>query len=100
MKKQIINMDWTIESVRDLKWINEEKTLLDCYVKFNVFNEEIAFSININDMYQHSLDLWAGAIAGEYGEIADYVAPHKTEFEELMENYKNQFGDSFSLDKI
>ena len=96
----IINFDWKIESAKELKWVNTEKTKMDCVVKLEHFDEEISFTIDPNDIYQHSLDLWAGAIAGEYGEIADYVAPPKTEFEELMENYKNQFGDSFSLDKI
>ncbi len=96
----IINFDWKIESVKDLKWTDESKTMIECIVKFEHFEKETPFAIDPKDFYQHSLDLWARANAGEYGEIADYVAPPKTEFEELMENYKNQFGDSFSLDKI
>jgi hypothetical protein len=100
MTKEIINLNYTIESVKDLKWVNTEKTIFDCIVKFNTFNEEIPFTVNPDDFYQHSIDLWEKANAGEYGTIADYVPPAKTEFEQLMENYRNQFDGDFSLDKI
>ncbi len=66
--KEIVDLNWTIESVRDF--------------------------------YQHSLELWEKANAGEYGPIEEYVPPAKNEFEQLMENYKNQFDGDFSLDKI
>lgn len=97
---EIKNLGWKIESVKDIKWANAEKTKIDCIVKFDKIPEEIPFTIDPNDFYQHSLDLWAGATAGEYGPIADYVPPTKTDFEALMDNYKNQFGGDFSLDKI
>jgi hypothetical protein len=100
MKKKIINLDWVIESVRDLKWTNEEQILLDCHVKFDKLYEEVPFTIDPNDIYQHSLDLWEKANAGEYGPIQEFVATPKNEFEQLMENYKNQFDGEFSLDKI
>jgi hypothetical protein len=100
MTKEIINLNWTIESVKDLKWVNTEKTLLDCIVKFDAHNEEIPFSIDPNDFYQHSLDLWEKANAGEYGPIEEYVPTPKNEFKQLMKNYKNQFDGDFSLDKI
>ncbi len=103
MKKEIINKNWKIESVRDLKWVNEEKTLLDCCVKFDKLNEEVPFTIDPNDIYQHSIDLWEKANAGEYGDIEEYtppLEPEKNEFEKLMDNYKNQFDGDFSLDKI
>ena len=99
MEKQIIDLKWTIEYVKDLKWANQEKTLIDCLVKFDT-REELPFTIDPNDFYQHSLDLWEKANAGEYGEIADYVPPPKSDFDALMENYQNQFGGDFSLDKI
>jgi hypothetical protein len=100
MKKEIIDLGWLIESVRDLKWVNAEKTRLDCIVKFDAHVEELPFTIDPNDFYQHSIDLWEKANAGEYGVIPDYVPKPKNDFEKVMENYKNQFGGDFSLDKI
>jgi hypothetical protein len=100
MTKKIINLNWTIESVKDLKWINTEKTMLDCIVKFDAHNEELPFTINPNDFYQHSLDLWEKANAGEYGPIEEYVPPPKNEFQILMDEYKSKFDGDFSLDKI
>jgi hypothetical protein len=97
---EIRNLGWKIESAKELKWVDAEKTKMDCVVKFEHFDEEIPFTIDPNDFYQHSLDLWEKANAGEYGTIADYVPTPKSEFEELMENYQNQFGGNFSLDKI
>jgi hypothetical protein len=97
---EIRNLGWKIESAKELKWVNAEKTKMDCVVKFEHFDEEIVFTIDPNDMYKHSLDLWEKANAGEYGDIADYITTPKSEFEQLMENYKNQFGGEFSLDKI
>lgn len=97
---EIRNLDWKIESVKELKWTNETRTRIDCTVKFEHLDEELPFTIDPNDFYQHSLDLWAAATAGEYGPIADYVPTPKTDFEALMENYRNQFGGDFSLDKI
>lgn len=97
---EIRNLGWKIESVKELKWVDEEKSKIDCVVKFEHFNEEIPFTVDPKDFYQHSLDLWEKATAGEYGEIVDYVPPPKSDFDALMDNYKNQFGGDFSLDKI
>ena len=97
---EIKNLGWKIESAKELKWANAEKIKIDCVVKFEHFDEEIPFTIDPNDFYQHSLDLWSSATAGEYGTIADYVPPPKSDFDALMENYQNQFGGDFFLDKI
>lgn len=98
MTKKIIDLNWTIEYVKDLKWVNEEKTLIECVVKFDVHDEELAFGVDPNDFYQHSIDLWERANAGEYGPIAE--PRKKTEIEKLIQDYKNQFEGDFSLNKI
>jgi hypothetical protein len=95
-----IDANFKIEYAKNLKWVDGEKTKIDCLVKFEHILEEVPFTIDPNDMYKHSLDLWEKANAGEYGDIADYISTPKSEFEELMENYRNQFGGEFSLDKI
>jgi hypothetical protein len=98
--KEIVDLKWIIEYVKDLKWVNTEKTLLDCIVKFDSKSEELPFTIDPNDFYRHSIELWEKANAGEYGPIEEYVPTVQNEFEKLMENYKNQFDGDFSLDKI
>lgn len=95
-----IDANFKIEYVKDLKWVDTEKTRIDCTVKFENLPEEIPFTVDPTDIYKHSWDLWENANAGEYGTIADYVPPLKSDFEILMDDYKNQFGGDFSLDKI
>lgn len=95
-----IDANFKIEYAKNLKWVDAEKTKIDCLVKFEHISEEIPFTIDPNDLYKHSFDLWENANAGKYGTIAEYVPPPKSEFEALMDNYKNQFGGDFSLDKI
>lgn len=95
-----IDTGFKIEYAKDLKWVNHGKTQMDCIVKFKHIDEEVPFTIDPNDFYQHSIDLWEKAIAGEYGEIVEYVPPPKTDFETLMDEYKNKFDGDFSLDKI
>lgn len=93
-----IDAGFKIEYAKDLKWVNHEKTLMECVVKFEHIPEEIPFGIVPDDMYKHSLDLWENALAGKYGEIAE--CPPKNEFQILMDEYKNKFDGDFSLDKI
>lgn len=95
-----IDANFKIEYVKDLKWVDSKKTRIDCIAKFEHIPEEIPFTIDPNDKYKHSWDLWENANAGEYGEIAEYVPPPKTDFETLMDEYKNKFDGDFSLDKI
>jgi cytochrome c oxidase subunit 2 len=79
-------------------------TLIPCIILLTIAIPSFALIYSLDDLINAKMTIkvmghqWYWTY--EYGEIADYVAPQKTEFEELMENYKNQFGDSFSLDKI
>jgi hypothetical protein len=66
---------FTIEYVKDLKWCNEEHTLIECVVKYAEFNEEHPSGINTTDSYSHIREIWTKGLAGEYGEIAEYVVP-------------------------
>lgn len=95
-----IDANFKIEYAKDLKWANPEKTQIDCIVKFEHLGEELPFTIDPNDIYKHSYDLWENANSGAYGEIAEYVQPAERDFQVLMDGYKNQFGGDFSLDKI
>lgn len=65
----------TIEYVKDLKWANADHTVFECVVKYVEFNEEHPAGINGTDHYSHIQEIWVKGNAGEYGQIAEYVAP-------------------------
>jgi len=66
---------FTIEYVKDLKWCDAEHTMFECVVKYEEFSEEHPSGINATDPYEHIHTIWTKGIAGEYGEIAEYVPP-------------------------
>jgi hypothetical protein len=67
---------FTIEYVKDLKWCNEEHTVIECTVKYAEFNEEHPTGVNATDPYPHINEIWTKANAGEYGVIAEYEPPY------------------------
>lgn len=83
---------FTIEYVKNLKWVNPEHTMFECVVKYEEFNEEHNSSINAIDPYPHINEIWTKGIAGEYGEIAEYVAPPPVEplTEEQIQNLRSK----------
>jgi hypothetical protein len=66
---------FTIQYVKDLKWEDAEHIYFSCVVKYEEFNEEHPSSINGTDHYAHIQEIWVKGNAGEYGQIAEYVAP-------------------------
>jgi hypothetical protein len=66
---------FTIEYVKDMKWSDAENTMFECTVKYAEFEEEHPSGINATDPYAHTHEIWTKGIAGEYGEIAEYVPP-------------------------
>jgi hypothetical protein len=70
---------FTIEYVKDLQWMDAEHTMFQCTVKYAEFNEEHPSGINATDPYPHIHEIWTKGNAGEYGEIAEYVAPPEPE---------------------
>jgi len=66
---------FTIQYVKDLKWVDAEHTMFSCIVKYEEFNEEHPSGINATDPYAHIHEIWTKGIAGEYGTIAEYTPP-------------------------
>lgn len=64
---------FTIQTVRDLQWADEEHTVFTCFVKYAEFPVEHPAGVNATDPYAHIHELWVKGIAGEYGSIAEYV---------------------------
>jgi len=71
---------FTVQYVKDLKWEDAEHTLFSCVVKYEEFDEEYPSGINAIDKYAHIQEIWTKGIAGEYGVIAEYVAPPVVEY--------------------
>ena len=70
---------FTIEYVKNLKWVDAEHTMFDCIVKYAEFNEEHPSGINATDPYAHIHEIWTKGLAGEYGPIAECDRPSLAE---------------------
>ena len=68
----------TIQYAKNPVYANEQETFIDLIVKFEEFAEEMPFGASPNDCEEYGRQLFANAKAGEYGEIAPYVAPVPT----------------------
>jgi hypothetical protein len=69
---------FTIQYVKNLKWVDAEHTTFECVVKYAEFNEEHPSGVNAIDPTAHIRELWEKGNAGEYGVIEEYVEPVRT----------------------
>ena len=63
--------------VRNPKWLNAAQTMLYCEVNFGHvdFEEWSPFAAVESGDYDHTPQIWAECVAGDYGPIADFEAP-------------------------
>ena len=62
--------------VKNPIWANAEHTCIDCEVDFGHLNEDfVPFTANPTDVMEYSKTIFDECVAGQYGEIAEYVAP-------------------------
>ena len=66
---------FTVQYVKNPVYVSEDKTTINCVVKFNEQTEEHPYTAYINDIVQHGREIYNDLIAGKYGEIGPYVAP-------------------------
>jgi|TARA_R110000824_G_scaffold95922_1_gene230218 hypothetical protein len=74
-----------IEEVRNCYWYNEAKTLINCEAQFShIFTKDeegvktyewLPFLANPNDVEAHGRKLYANAVNGDYGEVAEFEHP-------------------------
>lgn len=58
------------------QWANAEHTAINCDVDFDDLREDfVPFTASLDDLYEHTKEIFEKAVAGEFGEIAEYVAP-------------------------
>jgi hypothetical protein len=57
-------------------WANAEHTRINCEVNFNHLPDEfVPFTADPTDVMEYSKTIFDECVAGQYGEIAEYVAP-------------------------
>jgi len=66
---------FTLQYAKNPVYNNEEETAILLTVKWEEFVEEMPFGACSYDSEPHGRDLFNRAKAGEFGEVAPYVAP-------------------------
>jgi len=64
-----------LEYAKNPRWANAEQTLIDLVIKWDEVAEELPFTASPTDTEAHGRALFAAAVAGELGPVAEYVAP-------------------------
>lgn len=64
-----------LQYAKDPKWANAEQTLIDITIKWDGIEEELPFTASPTDTEAHGRAIFAAASAGEFGPVAEYVAP-------------------------
>lgn len=66
-------------TVKNCVWANPEQTLLSCEVDFDDLQEEfVPFAAVASGDYPHSHDIFARAVAGEFGDIKPFsISPEE-----------------------
>jgi len=66
------------------RWVNAEHTLIDIEAKWEHLESEgyLTFTASPDDVEAHGVDLYNRIINGEFGTIAEYVAPPEPEVTE------------------
>ncbi len=64
-----------LEYAKGPKWVNAEHTMIDLTIKWDKFPEELPFTASPGDCEEHGRAIFAAAVAGRFGEIAEYVPP-------------------------
>jgi len=66
---------FTLEYAKNPIYFDESGNAINLIVKWQEFNEEMPFLATSYDCEPHGVNLYNRAKAGEFGEIASYVAP-------------------------
>lgn len=64
------------KQVKNPKWVNVDKTIIECEVIFEHLGDEFfPFGASQNDIYEHTREIFERCVAGKFGPVADYVEP-------------------------
>jgi hypothetical protein len=76
---------FTLEYANNPVYSSPDNTSISLTIKWEEFGEEHNFAATLYDSEPHGVDLYNRAIAGEFGEIAPYVAPPPAATESLLQ---------------
>jgi hypothetical protein len=62
-----------LEYAKDPCWANAEHTMIDLTIKWVEIDEELPFTASPSDCEEHGCAIFAAAVAGEYGAVAEFV---------------------------
>jgi predicted metal-binding protein len=62
-----------LEYAKNPVWANAEHTMIDLTIKWVEINEEMPFTASPGDVEKHGREIFAAAVAGEYGAVAEFV---------------------------
>lgn len=74
-----------LEYAKNPVWANAEHTMIDLTVRFAEIPEDLPFTASPNDVEAHGRAIFAAAVAGEYGPVAEYLPPPAPTSEQLAE---------------
>jgi hypothetical protein len=75
-----------LEYAKNPVWANAEHTMIDLTIKWDGINEEYPFTASPTDVEAHGRAIFEAAVAGQFGEVAEYIAPAQSEIEEEPDN--------------
>lgn len=58
---------------KELRWADADHTMIDMIIKWDQFPYELPFTASPNDSAEHGRAIFAAAVAGQFGEVAEYV---------------------------
>lgn len=63
-----------IEYAKNPRYASADESAVNLSVKFEEFTDEMPFTATAHDVEDYGRDLYARAVAGEFGIVAPYVA--------------------------
>lgn len=91
-------MKLNLKYANNPKWADQAHTIIDLTVRFEEIDEDLPFSATPNDTEEHGRDIYARAIFGEFGVIAEWTPPTT---EQLAANARGQRDNLlFEVDSI
>lgn len=64
-----------LQYAKDPRWVNAEHTMIDVVIKWDQIDVELPFTASPTDVEAHGRAIFEAAVAGQFGEVAEYVPP-------------------------